>query len=66
MAFGGADRRVANYYSAHNQKDTALTLYHTCYQSFPGDPRSAQCHWKYAWAQYLRDPAGAEALLRNI
>jgi soluble lytic murein transglycosylase len=56
---------VANYYSAHNQKDSGEPLYRTCYESFPNDPRSAQCHWKFAWAQYLRDPAGSEALLRE-
>ncbi len=55
----------ANYYSAHNQKDASEPLYRTCYQAFPNDPRSAQCHWKYVWAQYLRDPAGAETLLRE-
>jgi soluble lytic murein transglycosylase len=56
---------AANYYSAHNQKDSAEPLFRTCYESFPSDPRSAQCHWKFAWAQYLRDPAGAEPLLRD-
>ncbi len=55
----------ANYYSAHNQKDTAEPLNHTCYETFPNDPRAAQCHWKFAWAQYLRDPAGAEPILRE-
>src|SRR5580693_4670010 len=43
---------AANYYSAHNQKDAAESLYRTCYVSFPNDSRSAQCHWKVAWAQY--------------
>jgi soluble lytic murein transglycosylase len=56
---------AANYYSAHNQKDTAVPLYHTCYESFPSDARSAQCHWKFAWAEYLRDPASAESLLKE-
>jgi len=55
----------ANFYSAHNQKDASEPLYRTCYQAFPDDPRSAQCHWKYVWAQYLRDPAGSEVLLRE-
>lgn len=56
---------AANYYSAHNQKDTAVPLYHTCYESFSSDPRSSQCHWKFAWAQYLQDPGSAEALLKE-
>jgi len=56
---------AANYYSAHNQRDAGEPLYRACYQAFPSDARSAQCHWKYAWAQYLRDPAVAESLLQE-
>jgi len=56
---------AANYYSAHNQRDAGEPLYRACYQAFPNDPRSDQCHWKYVWAQYLRDPAAAESLLQE-
>ena len=56
---------VAYYDTSHNQKDAAESLYRTCYESFPNDPRSAQCHWKVAWAQYLREPVGAAALFRE-
>ncbi|HLK18160.1 MAG TPA: transglycosylase SLT domain-containing protein [Bryobacteraceae bacterium] len=54
---------VANYFSAHNQRDASEPLYRACYQAFPNDPRSEQCHWKYVWANYLRDPAASEVLL---
>ncbi len=56
---------AANYYSAHNQKDAAEPLYRTCYAAFPNDPKSALCHWKIAWSQYLADPARAAAMLRE-
>jgi len=56
---------AANYYSAHNRKDDAEALYRTCEESFPNDARSGLCHWKIAWAAYLRDPASAVALLRE-
>ena len=56
---------AANYYTAHNQKDAGEPLYRACYESFPNDPRSAQCHWKFAWAHYLVDPSGSQALLRE-
>lgn len=56
---------AANYYTAHNQTDAGVPLYRACYESFPNDPRSAQCHWKVAWSQYLQDPAGAESMLRE-
>jgi len=56
---------VANYDAAHNQRDMAENLYKTCYESFPADPQSAQCHWKVAWAQYLRDPSNASGILED-
>ena len=56
---------AANFYAAHDQKEAAMPLYRACYESFPNDPRSAQCHWKFAWADYLRDPPSAAALFRE-
>ncbi|HEV2688102.1 MAG TPA: hypothetical protein VGV35_06095, partial [Bryobacteraceae bacterium] len=56
---------VANYDSAHDQKEAAEALYRICYESFPGDGQSVQCHWKVAWAQYLRDASGAAEMLRE-
>jgi peptidoglycan lytic transglycosylase len=56
---------VANYYIAHTQPDAAQPLYRTCYQTFPADPESANCHWKVAWFTYLHDPAQAESMLRE-
>lgn len=55
----------ANYYSAHNQADAAEQLNRTCMASFPNSAESAQCHWKVAWAEYLRDPARSENMLRE-
>ena len=40
-------------------------MYRTCYAAFPNDPKSALCHWKIAWSQYLADPARAAAMLRE-
>jgi len=56
---------VGNYYLAHDQPDTAQPLYRTCFESFGNDPQSAACHWKVTWSTYLRDPAQAEAMLRE-
>jgi soluble lytic murein transglycosylase len=55
----------ANYYTAHNQADIAEQINRSCFGSFPNDPESAQCHWKVAWAEYLRDPGRAENMLRE-
>ena len=56
---------VANYYTAHSQSDTAEPLYRTCYEAFPNEPRSGQCHWRIAWIQYLRDSSSASKLLQE-
>ncbi len=56
---------VGNYYAAHDQTETAQPLYRTCFETFPGDPQSAACHWKVAWFTYLHDPVQAEPLLRE-
>ncbi len=56
---------AANYYMAHDQKDAGEPLYRACYESFPNDSRSAQCHWKVSWIEYLRNPASAAAMFRE-
>jgi soluble lytic murein transglycosylase len=53
---------AANYYAAHNQPESAEPLYRTCYEAFPSNPQSAQCHWKVVWAEYLRDPSRSSGL----
>lgn len=50
---------VANYDSAHDQKDAAEKLYKACYESFPNAAQSVNCHWKVSWAEYLRNPSAA-------
>jgi soluble lytic murein transglycosylase len=56
---------VSNYYAAHDQPDAAQPLYRTCFETFANDSQSAACHWKVTWSTYLRDPAQAEAMLRE-
>ena len=56
---------AANYYSSHSQPESAEPLYRTCYEAFPSDPQSAQCHWKIVWAEYLRDPSRSSGLFQE-
>ncbi len=56
---------VANFYFAHDQPQTAEPMYRTCYESFPAEPQSALCHWKVAWAEYLRQSPAAAGLLQD-
>jgi soluble lytic murein transglycosylase len=56
---------AANYYASHGQPESAEPLYRTCYEAFPSDPQSAQCHWKIVWAEYLRDPSRSSGLFQE-
>jgi soluble lytic murein transglycosylase len=56
---------AGDYYNVQKQPENALPLYQACADSFPNDPQSAACHWKIAWAQYLKDQAGAEKLFQE-
>ncbi len=56
---------VANSYLIDNQPADYEPLYRACYESFPGEPRAAVCHWKVAWSHYLRRNSDAGDLLRE-
>lgn len=56
---------VGNSYLIENQPAEYEPLYRACYESFPGDSQAAGCHWKVAWAHYLRRNDDAGALLRE-
>jgi soluble lytic murein transglycosylase len=51
---------LANLYLVDNQPANYEPLYRACYESFPSNPRAAECHWKVAWSHYLSraDDAG--------
>lgn len=55
---------VGGYYALRNQPSLYEPLYRACYESFPSDPQAAQCHWKVAWGEYLRNREGAAEMLR--
>ncbi|HXP84142.1 MAG TPA: transglycosylase SLT domain-containing protein [Bryobacteraceae bacterium] len=55
---------AGNHYLLQNQVDAYEPLYRACYESFPADPRAATCHWKVAFAHYLRRRGDASDLLR--
>jgi soluble lytic murein transglycosylase len=54
----------ANHYLLLNQIASYEPLYRACYESFPGDPQAAGCHWKVTWGHYLRRNQDAGDLLR--
>ena len=49
----------ANDYLVKNEVSQYEPMYRTCYQEFPNEPEAAYCHWKVAWASYLRREGSA-------
>jgi soluble lytic murein transglycosylase len=47
-----------------NQMAAYEPIYRACYESFPKDPRAAECHWKVTWGHYMRRQAEAGDMLR--
>lgn len=56
---------AGNYYLLANQADAYEPLYRTCYEGFPKEPQAGYCHWKVAWAFYIRRKPEAAAMLRD-
>ena len=51
---------AANYYLTQNETAQYEPLYEACYQSFPNEPQAANCQWRVAWAEYLKDRTKAD------
>jgi soluble lytic murein transglycosylase len=56
---------AADFYARRNEPASAEPLYRACEVSFPNEPQSAGCHWKVAFATYLRDQQSAVPMLRD-
>ena len=55
---------AAGHFWLHNQPQSYLPLYQAACQSFPGDSRAPQWHWKIAFHAYFARASDAESLLR--
>lgn len=56
---------AANRYLLDNRPDDYAPLYKAAYTDFPSDAAAAGCHWKVAFAAYLRNQPDAADLLRE-
>ena len=54
----------ANHSLIENQMPVYEPIYRACYESFPKDPRAAECHWKVTWGHYMRRLPDAGEMLR--
>jgi soluble lytic murein transglycosylase len=57
---------AADYYSVRNDANGYEPLYRACYESFAGNPDAAQCHWRVAWAEYLKRGDAAGGLFESF
>ena len=58
---------AANHSLVENQIQAYEPLFRACYESFPNDPKAAECHWKVTWGHYLRrQPDSAEMLRAHL
>ena len=56
---------AANRFLITNQPDKFTPLYKSVYEDFPDQPMAASCHWRVAWAAYIRRRHDARELLRE-
>ena len=56
---------AANRFLVTNQPDKYTPLYRAAYETFPDQPQAPVCHWRVAWAAYIRRQHDARELLRE-
>ena len=56
---------AANQYLLDNRQDDEATLCRAVYSDFPSEPMAPMCHWRVAFAAYLRNQPEAANLLRE-
>jgi soluble lytic murein transglycosylase len=57
---------AGDYHFFYNNSAAYEPIYRACYNSFPSDPLSADCHWRLAFTEYLHRRAEARALLQSF
>ena len=56
---------AANRFLVTNQPEKYVPLYKAVYETFSDQPLAASCHWRAAWAAYIRRRHDAHELLRE-
>ena len=54
---------AANEHLLRNDVAAYEPLYRACYESFPASAEASNCHWKVAWAEWMRRTQAAPALM---
>jgi soluble lytic murein transglycosylase len=56
---------AGNRFLLVNEPDRYIPLYRMLYENFPADAQAPSCHWKVAFAAYMKDDPAAEDFLRE-
>ena len=61
-----ANVAAGTYYLIKGQPAKYDPLFRACAEAFPGDPQSADCHWRVAWGEYLKNRANGDWFVAHL
>jgi soluble lytic murein transglycosylase len=57
---------AGNYYAGKNEPTQYEPLFRACYDGFPNDSMASYCHWRTAWAEYMKDRSKGVLFLAHL
>jgi soluble lytic murein transglycosylase len=57
---------AGTYYLIKGQPEQYEPLFRGCAESFPSDPQAADCHWRVAWGEYLKNRANGDWFVAHL
>src|SRR5258708_2358078 len=57
---------AATYYLIKGQPAQYDPLFRGCAEAFPSDPQAADCHWRAAWSEYLKNRSNGDWFLAHL
>jgi soluble lytic murein transglycosylase len=61
-----ANVAVGTYYLIKGQPAQYEPLFRACAETFPGNPQAADCHWRIAWGEYLKNRANSDSFVAHL
>jgi soluble lytic murein transglycosylase len=57
---------AATYYLIKGEPAQYEPLFRGCAEAFPSDPQAADCHWRAAWAEYLKNRSNGDWFVAHL
>jgi soluble lytic murein transglycosylase len=61
-----ANVAAGTFYLIKGQQAQYQPLFRACAETFPGDPLAADCHWRVAWDEYLKNRANGDWFVAHL